>query len=600
MLRAPCSSLRPQSCRSWLRIAAVSCMIAMSGCSFGDAMPAPMEQNSCQVDTDCDTQRCEAGRCVTKNQDALNVSLIVTPTHMPDGSAAFPIVSAPFALRSGAQAFTFELPVSVPVHVHDSRDGHDIAAQVTFTPLDAASRLNLKTAQLTTVAASGDQAQPANHVLLLGDRVYNVLIQPVDPRLPPHSMSFTAESGSELDLDYASIDWQTRTYLVRNLSGETYNVRARLKGGGAAVSSTVQVSGTTDSATLVFDPSDASFELELAPAEQRFYTGRDDGPCGDLTPRPTLTVDASALKRVLETWVVELPKLPDPVEYHAVISSCIPNSKLSGEMPVMLKTAALIFDTSAGTAANLSPVTGKFELDTTAAWDADNSAMTFCARVPPGDYTVVVTPTANLSCEIFAERRLITPQADPSASPVEDDVQLHPPAMISGRVYTPDRVPVAKATVSLVALHRSGGISLAETDRSVLSYNRSRQTMTAPDGTFSLPVDLGSYDIVVKPPDQSNYAWRVLYDVGVASRTAPLSTEVMLSAPVVMSGKLRYAAGNARDQGSLASADVHAYTLVDEGQATERSVEVARGQADASGGVTLLMPPQLQRSFIPE
>ena len=604
MLRALCSLLRLDLCRSRLRLAALSGMIAMSGCSFGDAMPEAMEQNSCQVDSDCATQHCQAGRCVTKSQEPLNISLVITPTRMPDGSAAFPIVSKPFALRGGEHAFMFRLPVSVPVRVYDSQEEREIPALVTFTPLDSESRLTLGTTQLTTVAPSADKPQPGNHTILLGDTEYTALIQPLNPGLPPHSLRFTAENGGELKVDYASIDWQTRTYLVRNLSGEAYNVRARVKGGGAALSSTTQITGTNGVVTLVFDPSDLAYELELTPSEQRTYVAKDESPCGTLTPRPTLTVDASSLKRVLESWVVELPKLPEPVEYHAVVKSCL-DAKLSGEMPVALRTSSLIFDSSAAsgtTSTSLSPVTGKFETETSATWDPDLGTLSFCARVPPGDYTVLVTPMANLSCEVFAERRLLTPQssvdADLDEQQAPDELQLHRPAMLSGRVYTPDRMPMANATVNLVALHRS--FALSEDNRSVLSFNRSRQATTTPDGMFSVPVDLGSYDVIVKPPAQSNYAWRVLYDIDVGKRMATFSTEVMLSAPVVITGKLRYEAGNARDQSSLASADVHAYTLVDEGKPSERSVEVARGQADASGNVTLLMPPQLQRSFIPE
>jgi hypothetical protein len=68
-------------------------------------------------------------------------------------------------------------------------------------------------------------------------------------------------------------------------------------------------------------------------------------------------------------------------------------------------------------------------------------------------------------------------------------------------------------------------------------------------------------------------------------------------APVVVNGTLSYADGSGRS--SLALADVHAYTLVDQGTPTERSVEIGRGQADANGQVTLLLPPQLQKSWTP-
>jgi hypothetical protein len=140
---------------------------------------------------------------------------------------------------------------------------------------------------------------------------------------------------------------------------------------------------------------------------------------------------------------------------------------------------------------------------------------------------------------------------------------------------------------------------LAEDDRTVPLYNRSRQLTSAIDGTFSSPVDLGTYDVIVKPPANSNYAWRVLYGVEIGSRTAQFSNLITLSEPVVVSGALRYVGGSDRDQKSLASADVHAYTIVDQGMPTERTLELTRATADANGNVTLLLPPSLQRSWIP-
>jgi hypothetical protein len=168
---------------------------------------------------------------------------------------------------------------------------------------------------------------------------------------------------------------------------------------------------------------------------------------------------------------------------------------------------------------------------------------------------------------------------------------------LSGSVLSPDNVPIANASIDLLALGQTS-IKLAENDRSVLPYNRSRQITSSSTGVFDLPVDLGSYDMIIKPPAQSNYAWRILYGVEVGSRGTGFGTRLYLSAPVVVSGQLSYVDNSMRDQ-SLGSAEVHAYTLVDEGTPTERRVEIARGQSDASGKVTLLLPAQLQKSWVP-
>jgi hypothetical protein len=176
---------------------------------------------------------------------------------------------------------------------------------------------------------------------------------------------------------------------------------------------------------------------------------------------------------------------------------------------------------------------------------------------------------------------------------------MRTPATLSGKVVTPDGTPMANASVDLVALGIAD-VTLAVDDPTVPLYNRSRQGTSAADGTFKIQPDVGSYDVVVKPPSQSNFAWRIIYDVDVASRTAAFATVVDLTAPVAVSGTLHYTDGMKSDQRTLASADVHAYTIVNEGQPTARSVEIARTQADDNGKIMLLMSPDLQKSWIPQ
>jgi hypothetical protein len=176
---------------------------------------------------------------------------------------------------------------------------------------------------------------------------------------------------------------------------------------------------------------------------------------------------------------------------------------------------------------------------------------------------------------------------------------MRTPATLSGKVVTPDGTPMANASVDLVALGIAG-VTLAVDDPTVPLYNRSRQGTSAVDGTFKIQPDVGSYDVVVKPPSQSNFAWRIIYDVDVASRTAAFATVVELTAPVAVSGTLHYTDGTQSEQRTLASADVHAYTIVNEGQPNARSVEIARTQADDNGKIMLLMSPDLQKSWIPQ
>jgi hypothetical protein len=567
-------------------LAAVSCVLSLAGCNFAMEEPA-MEQNSCVVDSDCATQSCEAGRCVTGSDQAIKIALFITPKNMPDGSQGTQLVSAPFALKGGDQAVSLQQPLAVPVSVHN---GQAIAAQVTFTPLKAANPFTAKGTTLNTIVPLFAQSEPNNRVLLQDGTDYKVLVQPADATLPSHSLPFTATAGATLDVDYTEISWQRRLYAVRNAPDGAYTMRARAPGGGPILSNSVQLSGGNALVTLQFDPSDSPYELEFVSADQHTYSD-DASDCGGSMPKPSFTIDGSKLvqdRTLFEPWVVDFPDLPDPVAYSGQVDLC-PNQRFTGDLPISIKSTSLQFGATKGA------ITGKYELASAASWDNDAQVHKFCAMLMPGDYTVVVTPPATVGCQVFAERRTLKAQSGNT----DDELSLRTPTTLNGRVTTPDLMPMANATIDLAPLGISD-IMLAQDDRSVPLYNRTRQVTTTANGGFTLPVDVGSYDVTVKPPAQSNYAWRILYGVDVGTREAQFTTVVNLTAPVVIKGKIGYQNGSSRDQSTLASADVHAYALVDEGKPNERPIEVARGSADAMGGITLLMPPQLQKSWIPE
>ena len=569
---------------------------ALASCNY-DMEPeaATSEKNSCFVDTDCGTQRCEAGRCVTRGDGELNVTLVVTPKHTTSG-ADFPLESGAFTLHPGKQDVALTPPATVSVQVHYG--ARAMAAQLTFTPKEL-SKFVSRVAQLSTVAASSDDDEKTNNKLpLLRDTEYNVVIQPANASLPPHSMTFTASDGATLDVDYAELEptWQTRLYAFRNAPAGVYKVRARGKNGGPLLSSSDDI-GITGYASLKFEPGDKPYELELTAIDPSVYGTKDGADCNGAPPRPILTVDAASLtadKLLLDQLVVELPKPPESIPYVGTIKLCAGQTSTS-DLPITLTSSELAFSSSS------NMVKGRFEVVTTATWDGDAELHTFCAQVPAGKYTVVVTPPST-SCDVFAESRLLLPPSPRSSTSEGEEairsadlLELKPPATLSGTIQTPDRMPMANATIELVAQRKTSIIPLPE-DRSVPKYNRSRLATSGATGMFQAPVDLGAYDVIIKPPAQTSFAWRVLYGVDVG-RSAHFATLVSLMAPVVVTGSLSY--GPDSDPRALAQAEVHAYTLVDQGEPSERSVEIGRTQADANGNITLLLPPQLQKSWTP-
>ncbi|HYJ08172.1 MAG TPA: hypothetical protein VEX18_04170 [Polyangiaceae bacterium] len=567
----------------------------MSGCSFGKEEDAA-EMNTCQVDADCSTQHCESGRCVADVESTVPVTLVVTPKRMPvSGSQVQPIVSDSFELTGGSQDISLRMPVSVSVRVQYK--DQPLPAQAVFTPLDSSNRFTARTTRLSLFGADQDGGEPSNKTLLLDGMSYRVLIQPTDSSIPPHSLLFTAESDAQLEVDYADFadKIKQKTFLVLNAARASFQVRAIAETTGAPISNTATFTGSLtglSSVDLAFDDPDAAYKLEFTPVDKQSYSTGVAGSCGDDTAQPKLSVrsrlfttDITAPNR----WYVELPKLHEAVEYSGVIGLCS-NQKLTGDLQVSLETSALYLASDTG-----EGIEGSFQTAAAATWDADINKFRFCARVPPGSYTVKVTPSPSLNCEMFAEKRLLRPEW--SGEP--DELSMRMPATLTANVLTPDRMPMPRATVDALAI-ASGEVMLT-LDRSVANYNRSGSVATGADGSFTMAVDRGRYDVFIKPPASSNYAWRVLYDVAIASSEAEFATEILLSEPVVVTGQLKYIGGSSADQQSLADAEVRAYTLVDVGGggSEKRSVEIGSGTASASGVVTLLLPPSLQHSWNP-
>jgi len=597
MQRAPYRTQPHRLRRSWLQKAAHSLLLALSisACSFGKDEDAA-EMNTCQVDADCSTQHCESGRCVAEVKSSVPVTLVVTPRRMPNGNQVQPIAGESFELSGGTQNISLRMPVNVSVRVRYK--DKPLSAQATFTPLDNSNRFTSRISKISLFAADEDDREPIINAPLLDGMSYRVLIQPTDSSIPPHSLIFTAGSDAKLEVDYAEFADKLgrRKFTVLNAARTPTQVRAISETTGAPISSTGMLSTalTGSNVELLFDDTDAPYRLEFTPLDKPSYSTGVAGSCGDDSAQPTLTVPSRLFTRESTTtdkWNVELPQLPEAVEYTGVITLCN-NQKLTADLQVSLETDTLYLGTLDSEA-----IKGEFETAAVASWDADANKFRFCARVPPGSYTVKVTPPPSLSCEMFAETRLLRPQW--SGEP--DELNLRTPATLTASVLTPERIPMAKATVDALAVSSAGELMRAPEDRSVANYNRSGSVATDPDGSFTLSVDRGRYDVFIKPPASSNYAWRVLYDVAIASSEAEFATEIVLTEPVIVTGRLNYIGGSTTDQQSLAEAEVRAYTLVDvEGASSEkRMVEIGNGTADASGVVTLLLPPSLQHSWNP-
>jgi len=553
---------------AWLCTCLLTCTL---GCQFGAADQAV--ENTCRSDADCDAEsRCENSLCVQHGATELSINLEVTPNRMPDGSQPITIVLGPFALDGRSRVFELPLPTAIAGSVH--KGAVRLAASLHFTQAEIPEGQSAKTIATMTTETTDLAVQ------LLRGVTYHVTIEPTDTSLPPYAVVFKAEDGARLDVDYARVKWTVERFLLEGLPKQPeLTLRALDSATGEPVSSSAPIG--TDPVFLVFPPKHGPFRLEIAsPASYATGSSTAGAGCDVSTPGfPLLGIDEAELRQdETGTNVFRLPKIPQPIVYSGVVQLC-PGStaaKLAG-MPMALDAKTLSFGQ------NDSSVAARYNATTTVTFDDASGELRFCTKVLPGDYVVVVTPPANVSCQIFAEHRSV------EAAGGAEVLVLRAPAVLSGRVNTSDMHPVSNASIDARALGED--LVLTGNDPSVPSYNRSVQATTDLDGKFRLPLDVGSYDFVFKPASESGFAWQVVHDIDIGAQRDDFTTHVTLGDPVLVQGTLRYTDASRGEQRSLGGAEVRAYTQIPN---STRSIEIGRAVADEDGKVHLLIAPTLQ------
>jgi len=233
-----------------------------------------------------------------------------------------------------------------------------------------------------------------------------------------------------------------------------------------------------------------------------------------------------------------------------------------------------VFDGSTG-------VTGSFR--TTATADATGE---FRVEVLPGTYEVLVTPP-DMRGDVGVLAEVVRIEVPPGEDCLLGQrFQLPPRAALAGSVRTPDGREMPSATVNAHALgwEPASGVSPAA------RYNRSNDTTTGPTGLFTLPLDIGSYDVAIKPPPGSRFPWLVRPDMTFGRSDVTVMQDFELSAPVPLAGTVVEAGPEAMPS---AGAEIRAFAIVELADGRRRALPVARTVAEADGSYMLLLPARL-------
>jgi hypothetical protein len=216
---------------------------------------------------------------------------------------------------------------------------------------------------------------------------------------------------------------------------------------------------------------------------------------------------------------------------------------------------------------------------------------TFSISLLPGSYSVYARPSGTSPAGQEVRTVLLQPvlvQSPGSGAPQSgQQIDLLPAVPYSGRVVSPTGRSGPDVTVRAEALDPGGDL---DNVGPVARYARTVETVTDERGEFRLGVDLGYYDLSVRPAPESGFAWN--YVTNRAITQGDVSGAVL--GKLVLQSPMRYAGTVRNDSGAaLGGATVEAYAFVRAPDGSKRAVRVASAQSADDGRFELLLPPRV-------
>ncbi len=554
----------------------LSLAVLLLGCnSFGEP---PLVHNSCVDDTDCTSGVCNPeGLCVSTTGSDLEIALRVIPIEDATNPTLGSWTSDVFPLEGPAER-DLTLPAHVDVVGTVRWQEMRVPAEVVFTrpSLDdqTIERVRVNTlAEPTT--RSGMEADFVTR--LEAGRMYDVEIRPSAEAIPGTDMPWLRalppmrlrrietpeppENGSEIvwpvEILFPPLDTPCGPgafagcvlagTIVESAedSSDGLQVRAVEIETGAVVSSTA-ITDERGVFRIVTSPDAGPYVLRVSGGEGRPLF-------------PTVSIDPALLPGEAR---IRVPA-PSIVRYQG---------RVEGADGTPLTAATLTFESF-----------DVFDETVMLRGSYRTSVMTgprgeFDVELLAGTYQVVVSPSAGQFSVLTEELRIVPPT---SGDPISGQLFVVPErAHFSGEVRAADGELLPAVSVEAVALG-------AQNEEAPLAarYNRSGDTMSDPFGRFDLRLDVGAYDVFVKPPAESGFAWVVLPGYEVADLDAAGEFSFELLAPLPLRGTIR-----SDDGVVLAGADVRVFGRT---VGTDRFVELGRARTDEEGRYRVLLSPKL-------
>ncbi|MBK8171294.1 MAG: hypothetical protein IPK60_13240 [Sandaracinaceae bacterium] len=560
----------------------VSLALSSSACGFSFAADA-FVSNRCGSASDCgDSESCDEtrGMCVSRAPAPLRVALEVVP---PNSSTA---AGAIFSVAPVSISDATELDVTMPDPLlvwglvrWQNHGEQNVPVQISVVPA-------------SVIPGHISPAVPAMHAsgsfhpeLLDTAFVANVGVQGSDParfdliirptgaaaaELPPRRIHAFAEGAADGAYQVPGLDYPEHLVEiigdVVDASGDPLpglTVQAIDTASGEVVSSTAltqDLSSETPGRFLIrLAPEAGSYNLRIASSETA------------LQPMPTFAVSPDYL--LVENDVVRVRvNTTSTFVFQGVVESDFFHEPVPGALVQFRMTNN---PTDDGTFISAPVRTG--------------SEGEFSLLLVNGTYEIVITPPSDavnghnmLGVSVVQNVHIETPVSGVPGI-MGQVFSLPQRAELTGSVMTSDGRPMIGATIEAAALGR-----LLDGVGPATALNRSNQTVTDDDGLFALALDLGMYDLTLKPPAESGFPWIVRTNFSIPPIDGVTEEMLMFNAPIPLHGVVRDRIGT-----PLANVELRAFAVFDMVDGGLRSVQIGRAISESDGTYELLLPPQL-------
>jgi hypothetical protein len=558
-------------------------LVAIAGCNFGSSEVQTID-NSCVSDSGCPTGVCDGGICVDDSGASTDLLIeVLRGSSDPEGVTP---VSWAFAASSvsGSSTLDLVLPATREVVGTVRWNGGRVPANLKFVrrmagPVAPLAPLPVEVDTLREAAGGdGPEGYDFSTKLVMGE-TYDVVVLPssdmvMDPTeasgpairsLPPIYTDFSVDDGSSepfrfdvvfppeladdctVDIDFGC----TLMVTVVSIDDEQevpeagLQVRAIDKETERVVSSI----GETDGNGLV-----AIRISETAPDYLIRVTsgaGRTAFPSVSVDPDVAFADDPTRKR-------IRIPSL-DIIQYTGKVRD-LDDSPVPGATVRFLSTNLF--------GGNELGLDGSFSGSVTT-----DSEGAFGAELISGFYSITVTPpedVENTRGVLSVDSLIGEGVTGPDTLIVPSQIELQ------GWVTTFRNESAPGVTI------------LAQARLNEYLGARSQEAVSNDVGAFAMSVDVGLYDMHVKTPPETGFAWLVEPEIVMSPEAGDLLRAYRLDPPIPVDGEIRTAGGEI-----VPNALFRAYVLTGADEATSRSLQVAETVSGDDGAYRLLIAPHL-------